>query len=189
MDGINLSQSMQEGSRKGSEKTAAAFLDKGMTGASILFFITAAIWGGLVWYVGTIDQKIASVSQELALGTASLAGKEADRAGDFYDRSSIIKKSLSVAVDPSIELGQMEKVMVPDAILVGYRYDREEGRVSIIGTTDSFKHVAEQLLSLKMSGDFGTPKMASLSRLKDGKIEFAIDAEPSAAVLASEPLE
>lgn len=187
MDGINLSQSMQE-SKKGTTKTEA-FLDKGVTVVFVLFLVVAAGWGGLVWYVGTIDQKIAAANVSLTDGVASLTGKKADRAGDFSDRSSIIRKSLAKAVDPDKELGEMEKMTVPGVVLTGYRYDRDEKSVSVIGTTDNFKFVAQQLLTLKVSGKFDAPKVMSLTRMKDGKIEFAIEAGLLAAAPVSAPLQ
>ena len=78
MEGINLSQSMQE-SRRGSSEEKRTLLDTGMMVAFAVFIVAALIWGGLAWYVSTVDQKIAAVNGELAESVASLAGKEADR--------------------------------------------------------------------------------------------------------------
>lgn len=182
MEGINLSQSMQE-SRRGSSEEKRTLLDTGMMVAFAVFIVAALIWGGLAWYVSTVDQKIAAVNGELAESVASLAGKEADRVGDFSDRSAIIRKSLDGSADPSAELDRIEAATVPGVVLTNYQFDEETGTVSITGITDNFKFIAQQLLVLKVSEGFITPKVASIARTKEGKIEFALEVGlPMAAV-------
>lgn len=174
MEGINLSQSMQE-SRKGSSEEKRTLLDTGMMVAFAVFIVAAMIWGGLAWYVSTVDQKIAAANTELAASVASLASEKADRVGDFSDRSAIIYKSLGGAADPSAELGRIEAAVVPGVVLTGYQYDKETGTISIVGITDNFKFIAQQLLVFKVSDGFVVPKVALIERTKEGKIEFTLE--------------
>lgn len=171
MGGINLSQSMQE-SRRGAEKKS--FFDQGLIWGSVVLFLVAGAWGGLRWYMTTLDDKVAALEEELTSNASRLEGKSADRIADFNDRLTLIGTGLDSAAEPRVILEQMERLMVPEVVLTKYEYDKKERTISIGGLTDNFKFLAQEILSLKSEAAFSEVKVDTIARTKDGKIAFEL---------------
>ena len=74
-------------------------------------------------------------------------------------------------------LGQVEASTLPSVYLDSLAYDKNKKTVSIVGLTDNFQLVAEQVLSYKQNDYFSAiiPDRGFMDATKDNKINFSID--------------
>lgn len=168
MAGINLSQSAQE--RQDIDR--GGVFDAGALWSLVIFLLVLGVWGGLRFYMGTLDEKAATLDVDLAKNQSSLQGPEASRVADFDTRLALLDKGLDAGVDPAGLFSQLEKLMIPSVILTGYEYNQEEDILSVSGYTDGFKSLAQQMTSFKMEVPFTGLWVESVGRTKEGKISF-----------------
>lgn len=174
MAGINLSQSMQESRQVKKKKN---LFDMGFIGSLILFLIVAGLWGGLEWYIRDINQKIAALDSTMAESAGKLSGKNANQVSDIADRIMLISRSSEDIVDPQSLLAELESLMVPEVVLTKYDYNKGERLITVAGTTDNFKYLAQQILALKTKDTFSNIKVNKIERTKDGKISFELKSD------------
>lgn len=176
MAGINLSQSLQE-SKKNAEKKSLS--DKGLIGAFVILLLVAGGWGGLRWYMQTLDDRIAFLEETLANNANRLEGENADRVADFNNRLILIGEGIDNAAEPKEILEQLERLTVPDVVLTKYEYNRQDHVMFIGGVTDNFKYLAQEILSLKSEKAFSEVKVEIITRTKEGKLAFVLKVNAS----------
>lgn len=171
--GINLSHVNEE--EKSSQKKG--LFDKGLAFCFGIFILVLGVWGGLEWYIKTLNDQVVQAEALLTDNATSLRGTKVDRIADFDTRLAFMKSSMDVTADlPETILPKLESLIVPSVNLTGYTYHKQEQLMSISGLTDNFRHLAEQLLSFKLDVVFSDAKVDIITRTKEGKIAFTFKA-------------
>lgn len=169
MAGINLSQSLQE------KQTLARgkFFDRGLLFTIVGFVLLLMVFGGLRWYVGTLDKKMIELDRAVAEKTASLRGKEVNRIVDFSRRLEAIDKHLALEPDPTSMFRQLEMHTLLTVQLTGYEYDRRTGEIKLHGSSNTLKEVAQQMLAFKNIDGVSKITVENIDYGKDGKVKFS----------------
>lgn len=171
MPDVDFSQSVAEEEKEVEQR---GFFNSGIVISLILLGVVAAGWGGLQFYMYTLDKKIAVLDAAISANTTQLEGEHIDRIADFNTRAASLNTDPMELVDPSPLLREIEAVMVPGVVLTGYKYDMN-GRVATIdGQVEDFRKLAEQIMSLKSVQNFSQVKVASVAQDKDGKVTFSV---------------
>lgn len=171
MAGVNLSQSMTAPDGGSKKRASMSF---GFPISIVLLVLTLLGWGGLRWYMSSLDGKIARLDTEIAANSAEFQSERVARVEDFDARLSLLNVDPAESIDPGSIFAKLESVMVPQVVLTEYEYDGEEKKVSVSGKTDNFRYVAEQIISLKSDPMFSQVEVSAVSRDKDGKIKFTL---------------
>lgn len=145
MAGINLSQSLQE---KQAQARGRFF---GLSFFLIIggFVFLLGVFGGIRWYVASLEKKMQAMEQSIVEKTASLRGKEVNRVADFVRRIGIIKEHLRTEPDPVVTFRQLEMYTLPTVRLTTYKYDRTTNVTTLGGEANTLKEVAQQMLAFK----------------------------------------
>jgi len=141
-----------------------------------LLAITLLVWGGLRLYIASIDKKISALETVLLEGATRLEGDDIDRIANFDARVTHIWSDPSEQVDPTQILGKLESLVVPQVILTKYLYDQQKKESMILGETDDFRYLAEQILSLKSEILFSKVVVDTIGRTESGRIQFTLRA-------------
>lgn len=173
MAGINLTLSTAEKM----EENKGIF-DGSLAIISVIFFLVVASWGGMRWYIKTLNDKLANLDATLEQFSAQLRGDKVNRVAYFDARFGFVGQQMKGApVDAKKLLGQLESLTVPNVRLTKYEYNEVGKFVVVEGETDNFKYIAEQIISLKSEALFAGIKVDSVQRTKEGRIEFSLKAK------------
>lgn len=173
MTGINLSSSSAE--KKSSKRS---IFDSSFTVVTLFFIASVLVLGGTRWYIKTLDAKHEALVLTLAENSARLEGAKVDRVAHFDDRLRLTAENLaSDPVDTQKLLAQIESLVVPTVRLTRYEYSAADKFVEIEGEAESFKYVAQQIISLKSERLFSEVKVQSLIRTKEGRVAFVLKAD------------
>jgi len=168
MNGMNLASSMPE--KK--VKMRRAF-DNYFIFIAGIFFLAVALFAGLRWYINVLDNRLAGFDAVLAENAKQLRGERVDRVAYFDQRLALAEKQLDgSSVDSQKLLSQLEGLLIPSVKLTKYEYNEAENSVEIAGETDSFKSVAQQIISFKSENIFDQIKVESLVVAEGGRVEF-----------------
>jgi len=173
MIGMNLSSSVPEKKQEGSWTFGGPVI------VTVIFFLLLAFWGGMQWYLNTLD-KILSEQQALLEENASrLKGDAVDRGASFDARLTLATKQMNEEdpVDTGKLLNQLESLVIPNVKLTKYEFDKNGKSVIVEGETDTFKYVAQQLFVFKGDALFSNIRVDSLKKNLEGRIEFSFKAE------------
>lgn len=173
MAGVNLSQSMASQEEKAVKRPFSA---SGFPLSIVLFLVTLLGWGGLRWYIHIVDQKTAGLDVTLAQSENRLHGEDIDQVTDFDTRLALLGASEAERVDPETILTRLEALIIPQVVLIKYEYNKQERLGTIVGETDNFRYLAEQLISLKSERLFSQAIVDQIIRGKDGKVRFTLKA-------------
>jgi Tfp pilus assembly protein PilN len=173
MAGVNLSQSMASQADKSAKRP---FSVSSFPLSIILLLITFVGWGGLRWYLYSLNQKITQLDETISASGNRLQGENIDRIADFDARSSLLGVSSTERVDPVVVLSKIETLIVPEIVLTKYEYNKQEKMSLIAGETDNFRFVAEQIINLKSDSLFSQVVVDQISRSEEGKIQFVLRA-------------
>ncbi len=141
----------------------------GVSGAMasvIVLFLSVAGWGGLHYYLSTIDKEIATYEVTITANRDKLSGERINRVADFDTRVAQFHADPSETVDPQAVLTKLEGRVLSSVILTAYEYNPKEGIITLGGKTDSFRHLAEQILSFKAEESLAQIKVDTTSRDK-----------------------
>lgn len=169
---LNLSQSM--GHDK--EPKAQHFFDMGFVVSGGIFLLVILGWGGLRFYMNSLDKKVAALDAVVVTNTSELQGEAVNRVTDFDDRMSQLAKNLAENTDPAEQLRSVEGLMVPKVVLTQYEYNKDEQVITFSAKTSDFRFIAEQIMSLKSGKDFSTVTVDAIGRDADGNIIFTLKA-------------
>lgn len=170
MNGMNLASTMPEKKAKTRRTFDNYFIF--ITG---IFFLAVAFFVGLRWYINVLDNRLVDFDTTLADNAKQLRGERVDRVAHFGERLKLIEKQLdgnSIDSDSQKLLGQLESLVIPSVKLTKYEYNEAENSVEIAGETDSFKSVAQQIISFKSETLFDKIKVESLVVAEGGRVEF-----------------
>jgi hypothetical protein len=175
MNGMNLASSMPEKKVKMRRTFDNYFIF--ITG---IFFLVIVLFAGLRWYIGVLDKRLANFDTTLAENAMQLRGEEVDRVAHFDQRLKLIENQLDGSnVDSQKLLSQLEGLVIPSVKLTKYEYNKVENSVEIAGETDSFKSVAQQIISFKSENLFDKIKIESLVVAEGGRVEFVFTSKPN----------
>jgi len=166
MEGINLSSSIPEQNKRKS------FLSSGTFWIIFLFLSLLALWGGMLWYLGTLDQILLQKKSILSESANKVKGKAVDRIVDLNNRVKISTDQSISAVDTNALLSQLESLVIANFRLTSYVFDKTSNTISIKGETDNFKYVAQQMAFFKKNPNFKNITLDTVDR-KDGIISFS----------------
>lgn len=173
MAGLNLSSSVGEKKEGG-----GGISDSSLIVISSIFFLVVIGWGGMRWYIKTQNDTLAKLDVSLEESSSQLRGDKVNRVAYFDARSGLIGEQLKgESVDAKKLLTQIEGLAVPQVRLTKYEYNATEKFVEVIGETDNFKYIAQQIISLKSEDLFAEIKVSSLKRTETGRIEFSLKAQ------------
>jgi len=174
MAGVNLSQSMASQADKSAKRPFSA---SSFPLSIILLLMTLIGWGGLHWYLYSLNQKITQLDETISASGNRLQGENIDRISDFDARSSLLSVIATERVDPVVILSKVEALIVPEVVLTKYRYDKQEKTSLIAGETDNFRYLAEQIINLKSDPIFSQVIVDQINRSQEGKIQFVLRAD------------
>ncbi len=161
----------------GKKEGRRGIFDTSFIAVLIIFFLVLAGWGGMRWYIQKLDDKLTGIEAEIEKNSLQLQGENVDRVANFGVRLELIdKQSKSSAVDSQKLLSQLESLAVPSVRLTEYKYNEAEKTVTVSGETDTFRYVAQQMVSLKSESLFAGIKVETLTRTKEGRIAFSFKA-------------
>lgn len=169
---MNLSSSIGE-----KKEERRGFFDSSLVVVSIIFFFVLAGFGGMRWYIKTLDNKLADLSAVIDQNTVELHSDKVSRVVAVDDRLKLIDGQKDGSVDTKKLLDQIEGLVVPQVRLTKYEYDKTNKTVLVAGDTESFKYVAQQIISLKSEGLFTGVRVESLDRTDAGRIGFSLKAQ------------
>ena len=161
----------------GSKSREGRLLDGSFIVITVLFCLVVAGFGGLRLYIGTLDSRLTELDSTLQESSAQLRGADVDRVARFDDRLTLAKQQqMSDPVNAQKLLQQLESLVIPSVRLTKYEYNAAEKFVEVAGETDSFKYVAQQIISFKSDSLFAGIKVESLDRTEAGRIRFSLKA-------------
>lgn len=170
MSGINLSSQ----SAFGKKERSAPGVDKGLLSALALLILVAGVWGGERWYLSQLDSEMAQLDSVIAEKSQQMKGKSVDRVADFDARVALLQQR-GTMIEPRVVLDQLELLTIPTVKLTEYALSEEDGKLTISGETDTFKFLAQQILSYRSDAFFDTLKVSKIGNTQDGKIEFSLE--------------
>ncbi|MGK2848743.1 MAG: hypothetical protein ACSLEX_01625 [Minisyncoccota bacterium] len=172
MAGINLSSvpKNQNQSRRVSDTTLVVI--------GAIFLVTVIGFGGLRWYLKTLDDKIALMEVSVGENADMLQGPAVDRVAQFQDRLTLLSaQQASDNLNAEIQLRQLETLILPQVKLTKYRYDKTEKFITMTGETDTLKSVAQQIISLKSDALFSGVVVETLGNAEGGRTVFSLRAD------------
>lgn len=172
MAGINLSAGVTTaGTRKKSS------LDTGFIVAVILVVVILAVWGGIRYFMFTTDKQITSLETQITEANDDLQGEQVDRILAFDTRMVGIEESAKTNEDVAVRLTSLEGLVIPSVRLTDYRFDHNDGTVTIAGVTSDYKYLAQQLISFKKQTEYGGMRVDKITNTEAGDISFILKAD------------
>lgn len=173
MAGVNFSQSITA-----DEKAPKSVYNytSGMPISVGLLVLTLLGWGGMRWYMSSLDNKINQVTADITASSAALQNERVARVATFDAKLSLINTDPAESIDPVPMLSELETLIVPQVTLKNYSYDQSTGEVTLTGKTGNFRYVAEQIISLKSHPSFSRVEVDSTGRSEGGAIDFTLRA-------------
>lgn len=165
------------GSESGTRPTVKSGGGSLMLSFAILV-LTFGTYFGTVFYKGMLQRDFDAVESESAQKKSLIVGEKANRVADFFDRMSVIDANLrSSALSPNDPLVRIEGALIPEANLSSYKYDLEKKSIETVASADSFRAVAQQLVTLKKV--FSSATMEGNARVgSDGKVSATLSLIP-----------
>ena len=171
MPGVNLSQPMEEES---SEKRS--FFDAGILLSFGVLLLVGLTWGGIRFYLSSLDKKIVAIESTLQVNAAQTKGAGVDRVVDFDARLHYFFENKN-EFDTQDILKRLEDTMVSGVTLTDFKYDTSERVIAISGKCDDFRKLADQMFSFKSEKVFSQVRVEKIDRDEDNRIEFTFKAD------------
>jgi hypothetical protein len=185
MGSINLSQSIQE-------KQALArgkFFDRGFFINLSVLILIVGVYGGSVWYLGELKDELASLQASSAEKTATLNGPIVNRSVDIRERIDTAMRNQAVNPDPQAAFSDLERATLSAIQIREYRQIEEEQLIVVVGITDSFRYLAQQMLAFKNLESVASVHVEEVGYDKETKrIEFELSLQRR-SLLADAPTE
>lgn len=170
MAGINLSQSIKE-------KQAIAqgrMFDRGFFINVVVFLVVIGLYGGLHWYLSSIEEQYTMLQSELLTKKASSKNADSNAVTDFQVRLVTMKNGIASNPDPKAAFDELEQLTLPSIRLTGYRWLQSDKELNILGVTTSLKLLAQQMLSYKKAGNVASVHVVGVKYNDAGEIEFEL---------------
>lgn len=170
MANINLYQNEQEGY----QKKQAGILGGGMAASIGFALLVLLVYGGVEFYLRSIDQKINDLAKEEEMGRQALKESDVNRAASFQQRVDKIRSGGEsfVANDPAKIFEGVQKSVISGVVVSKIDFDGKGVNLSFVA--DDFETLSGQILSFKRSDIFTAVGVGSTSRSENGKITAAL---------------
>jgi hypothetical protein len=172
MANINLSQAAADPERK------ARYFDTGFFVALALLLLVGAVFGGLRWYLTSIDKASRDLDSQMAEKKVLLSGEKIDRLADFDSRLAYLKENQMIKEYQGI-LGSLERAMLPSVRATSFLHNTEDQQVIVTAMTDSFRTMAQQVQSFAAVDAFGGTRVSDIKRDDSGQLVFTLTADVS----------
>lgn len=128
---------------------------------------------GVSFYKNAIERELSSLEGEIKSQENLISGEKANRVADFFNRTSVIENNLQGTIlSPSDPLSRIERSLIPEVNITSYEQNVEEGTVRISVASDSFRALAQYIITLKQNNTFSSVSVDGDSKIgKDDKIE------------------
>ncbi|MFZ3031740.1 MAG: PilN domain-containing protein [Candidatus Moraniibacteriota bacterium] len=153
-----------------------SFFDVGVLLSLTILILVGLGWGGLRFYMNSLDKKIAEADTALNANMENTRGERVDRVADFEARVKYFTKNRDGFVEPKDILSTLEGTMVSGIVLTQYEYDSMTGVSTLSGRAEDFKKLAEQMLSLKSEKIFSQVQVDKTDRDEENRITFILKA-------------
>jgi|GEM_PF-6454015 len=156
-DSINLYQ--ESASKKKKRKDP---FDKALFGMLFLLVLVCAGYGGLFTYNQSIKNETTNVKDETQQMRASLDEEMMIETNDVYLRLEAMQNSGGRAEDILKQLGVLEQVVVPDAVIETYTFTTEERGMQLTVVADFLDGISRQITAFRDSEQFSSVEVISL---------------------------
>ena len=141
----------------------------------LILVISFSILFGLKVFRDNTKNETASIKSQIGEEMRSLGEDTINRTADFQKRTEEIEKNISQSKNPKEIMSKVESLMVPGVVLTSYDYDSAQKTLALEAVSDSFKIIAEQILSLKSSSYFEDVRVPKTTRDEEGRINFSVE--------------
>lgn len=175
MPGINLSQSAPVAEQKESRRSTASSKAVYLFGS--LLVVAGLAYGALMFYSFDMDKKQAAIREDIQRVKMSYASESMLRAAKFSIKGDAITVGRSLPdVNLMDELQVMSSHILPDVVLQSYENDFSKNIVKISGKAPALFRIAQQMKSLRESGNFSDVTLnGPIVRGDDGLMTFSLD--------------
>ncbi len=174
MSGINLSQSAMQNERVQATAGRSRFGAR-LVWSAVLVLLAAMTWGGATCYDGWLQSGIDGMMTTIKTKESGFNGDDVDRVADFSLRVDLLKQNLAGKPDVSTLLTELQEVMFDGVVLSKYTYDQTTGVIEMVGSADSFRSLAQQLVAFRKLPKFSSLSVGDASRHEDkGGVDFSV---------------
>lgn len=138
------------------------------------FLILAMIYAGLFFYGKSLQSKIDSAKQNYANKKAQFNAMDSIDLVDFKNRMDYAEGLLATKGLAVESLEDLSNRIIPNVFVESYNLDAGANTLEISCVADSFRTVAQQVLSLKGSAYFSNVSLGDNRLSEDGKAKFTI---------------
>jgi len=145
--------------------------------AFVIFLLTLSVWGGMKWYIKTLDNTLSQLQLQLNEVSKSFHGNQVDDLVAFHDRLDSMRGQLERPVNTELVdfLSQLEKLVLPEVRIKKYEVDISKRNIKVTGVTNSFKYVAQQMTQFKADSFFINITAGGFERDEAGQIVFSFN--------------
>lgn len=143
-----------------------------------IFFVVLVSWGGMKWYLRTLDSASAQSNMEFDQVSKDLSGSRVDRLVAVGTRLSLLQEQLNDTnrVESAVFFSQLEKLTIPEVRISKYEVDMKKRSLVVTGVTDNFKYIAQQMNQFKRDDFFKGVTAGTFTRDGKGMITFSFNA-------------
>ncbi|MCD6149627.1 PilN domain-containing protein [bacterium] len=141
----------------------------------LILVISFSIFFGLKVFHNNVKNETASIKGQMNEELRSLGEEKISRTADFQKRTEEIESGISRNKNPKEIMSKVESLMTPGVVLTSYKYDSVKKTLALEAISDSFKKIAEQILSLKSSSYFEDVRVPKTTRDEEGRINFSVE--------------
>ncbi len=163
--------------RAESEKKKKVAINSSFLISILILVVSFSILFGLKIWRSSTESEVNSIKDQINKELESLGEENINRVADFQRRVGELEVSLSENKNPQEIMAKVESLMIPGVVLTAYNYNSEEKILKLEAVCDSFKIIAEQILSLKSSSYFEDVRVPSTSRDEEGRINFSVESK------------
>jgi len=145
----------------------------------IIFFLTLFVWGGMKWYIKTLDDTLSQLQSQLDGVSESFHGNRVDNLVAFHDRLDFMKSQLEGPMNTKLIdfFLKLEKLVLPEVRIKKYEVNILKRNIKVTGVTNSFKYVAQQMSQFKADSFFTSVTAGDFDRDEVGQIVFSFNTQ------------
>ena len=143
----------------------------------LILVVSFSIFFGIKVFHSQVKNETILVKGQIEEELRSLGRDKINQVADFQKRMDKIETSLSSNKNPKDIMSKVESLMVPGVVLTAYKYDSSKKSLDLEAVSDSFKKIADQILSLKNSNYFQDVRVSKTSRGEGGEINFSLESK------------
>jgi Tfp pilus assembly protein PilN len=166
MANINLYQVEQTEA----QKNRAGIFDGGMLAAMGFALVVLLVFGGMKFYLNSLDQKMVSLNEEENAGRQALNEEDVNLVASFGQRIDEIKLGTEAFAtnDPAKIFEEVQKTVLSGVVVSELSFKGNAVDLNIVA--ENFEILSKQILSFKNADLFKTVEVASTNRNESGKV-------------------